>query len=708
MKRSFSNEQRDAFLKAISASSEVVHGVQRTFLQCKKTDASLMIEGGWKEFDDYLKTLDKTLEDFRAAVIKVHEDAEEWDKETCKKLEENDLEILKYNQDQLALLQCLRPLDHPEIKVYPPETIIANLANYEALKQEGYYRALYLHYSKDRRWEAIFSKPWHLITEEEWLAVAVLQAVFEDQGNKADLDLLNQYITTKQAEQEAAQPQDWAYGDTLLDQFKDDPSVSRFMTFIKAGIPQACDDIFGTNKKNLARNIIEGISTGGSEVLGLVAGVLEYSAAGVVKGIDHIPGVDLGDSAAGWSNETVKEYHTGVAETAKGIATAVTHPGETIDGIATMWDESVEERGLEGTIAYIASEATPGMVTGSAAFKAVDGALGVTAKVAKGIDILADTKALKPIAGMADELKIGAALTKESLLDSKAVTTLRKAADDIADGIRKTVGGEDLLMAGAGGMGMTMKEADEILSAASGAAAKKGDDLIEGASGAAVKKSDDLIEGAGKNAAEDAKLPKKPVESESPSVASESLADDIPNMKKKMAGEPLDEITPPVKGSGSSALGSTVKKGDDLIKGVEGGKIAGELDDIAKVGKPGGLAKDGLGKVSGNTYEVTRSEIDAIRNHLITHDMTSPTNTAMINRLENALKNGERITGADASFYLHELKEASLMKNGMSYDVAHKAALDFYEVSPFSVYHPEVIKANPEWFNSNWLKFWDS
>jgi hypothetical protein len=46
--------------------------------------------------------------------------------------------------------------------------------------------------------------------------------------------------------------------------------------------------------------------------------------------------------------------------------------------------------------------------------------------------------------------------------------------------------------------------------------------------------------------------------------------------------------------------------------------------------------------------------------------MTSPVNTAMINRIESALKNGENITGADASFYLHELKEASLMNENIN------------------------------------------
>lgn len=36
----------------------------------------------------------------------------------------------------------------------------------------------------------------------------------------------------------------------------------------------------------------------------------------------------------------------------------------------------------------------------------------------------------------------------------------------------------------------------------------------------------------------------------------------------------------------------------------------------------------------------------------------------------------------------------------------HNAALNEYGVSPFRVYHPEVIQENPSFFNDNWLRFW--
>jgi len=71
----------------------------------------------------------------------------------------------------------------------------------------------------------------------------------------------------------------------------------------------------------------------------------------------------------------------------------------------------------------------------------------------------------------------------------------------------------------------------------------------------------------------------------------------------------------------------------------------------------------------------------------------------MINRIESALKNGQPITGADASFYMHEVAEATMMQKGIPYEVAHEAVLQKYNVSPYSVHHPEVIQQFSEWFN---------
>jgi len=76
----------------------------------------------------------------------------------------------------------------------------------------------------------------------------------------------------------------------------------------------------------------------------------------------------------------------------------------------------------------------------------------------------------------------------------------------------------------------------------------------------------------------------------------------------------------------------------------------------------------------------------------------------MVERLQAA--RGKKVFGADANFYLHELKEAAFMARGMSAKAAHNAALAFYQMSPHAVYHPSVIVAYSEWFDSSWFNFW--
>jgi hypothetical protein len=50
------------------------------------------------------------------------------------------------------------------------------------------------------------------------------------------------------------------------------------------------------------------------------------------------------------------------------------------------------------------------------------------------------------------------------------------------------------------------------------------------------------------------------------------------------------------------------------------------------------------------------------------------------------------------------------MESGMKFDEAYEialpGALQKYNVSPFSVMHPEVIAANRGWFGPGWFKFW--
>lgn len=129
------------------------------------------------------------------------------------------------------------------------------------------------------------------------------------------------------------------------------------------------------------------------------------------------------------------------------------------------------------------------------------------------------------------------------------------------------------------------------------------------------------------------------------------------------------------------------------------------VENISKINNISEGALKGLGKIAGNTYEITTDGLNTVKAHLATFGEDAG-NTAMIKRLESALANGEKLEGADASFYLHELKETELMANGIDYYTAHQVALDFYEVSNFSVYHPDVIKSLPAEFSDNWFRFW--
>lgn len=102
---------------------------------------------------------------------------------------------------------------------------------------------------------------------------------------------------------------------------------------------------------------------------------------------------------------------------------------------------------------------------------------------------------------------------------------------------------------------------------------------------------------------------------------------------------------------------------------------------------------------------VTEKGLNIVKSHLAQFGDDAG-NAGMIQRLENSIANGRRVTGPDRNFYMHELKEATLMRRGMPYNSAHPEAIRWDRVSPFELYHPEVIKANPTIFNPNFLEFW--
>ena len=67
--------------------------------------------------------------------------------------------------------------------------------------------------------------------------------------------------------------------------------------------------------------------------------------------------------------------------------------------------------------------------------------------------------------------------------------------------------------------------------------------------------------------------------------------------------------------------------------------------------------------------------LEVIKNHL-SGDLEAEFNNAMIDRVSEALDNGEELIGPDAEFYLHELEETRLMEQGLDYVNAHNSALE--------------------------------
>jgi RHS repeat-associated protein len=116
------------------------------------------------------------------------------------------------------------------------------------------------------------------------------------------------------------------------------------------------------------------------------------------------------------------------------------------------------------------------------------------------------------------------------------------------------------------------------------------------------------------------------------------------------------------------------------------------------------LAVIGEGSPSAEV-ELSEEGLALVENHLAQFGQWDH-NDAMMERLWSLLDAGEPATGADANFYLHEAYEAQMMAQGMGQEAAHAAALEYYGASPYSIYAPEVIQANPSLFNNSWLAYW--
>lgn len=108
----------------------------------------------------------------------------------------------------------------------------------------------------------------------------------------------------------------------------------------------------------------------------------------------------------------------------------------------------------------------------------------------------------------------------------------------------------------------------------------------------------------------------------------------------------------------------------------------------------------------GGGIRLSQKGLDLVESH-VGQFGNDAANSGMLQRLNDAFAAGQKVTGADANFYLHEASEATMMGRGLGYDAAHAAAIEKYGVSPFSLYHPEVIQANPGLFNNAWRNYWN-
>lgn len=134
---------------------------------------------------------------------------------------------------------------------------------------------------------------------------------------------------------------------------------------------------------------------------------------------------------------------------------------------------------------------------------------------------------------------------------------------------------------------------------------------------------------------------------------------------------------------------------DDFVSKTTGAFNSDTADDIG----------NGLGKLTDKAINVTEKGLNIIKEHLAQFEQDNA-NDYMIRSIEEALAKGEKLTNGNASFYMHELAESTLMKNGYDYYTAHEMALQKYLVSPFSVYSKEAVNAFPAEFGSKFVEFW--
>lgn len=136
---------------------------------------------------------------------------------------------------------------------------------------------------------------------------------------------------------------------------------------------------------------------------------------------------------------------------------------------------------------------------------------------------------------------------------------------------------------------------------------------------------------------------------------------------------------------------------------------AGASDDPSGLGRsPASVGSDSAERderVTDPPGVYTRVEVNRVRDHLSRPELDhSPANDAMIDVIGQGIAEGRELSEGERYFMRHELTEARLMDDGMSYEDAHDSALRTHPL--MKNYTPEVIDGFPELFNNNWRRAW--
>lgn len=146
------------------------------------------------------------------------------------------------------------------------------------------------------------------------------------------------------------------------------------------------------------------------------------------------------------------------------------------------------------------------------------------------------------------------------------------------------------------------------------------------------------------------------------------------------------------------AIGSA--KGVGFIEGASQGFMFGSMAG-AVIGGAWGYSHYSLQAAGKMGVKVTSKNLNIVSNHVNSFGFDNA-NNAMLNRLSASSK----VKGADARFFIHELKEAGLMAKGMPYKIAHAKSLAFYGHDKFGLYAKDVVRLFSSEFNEGFLKFW--